>query len=141
MIGGVAYTDAYVSETYAAGAAPLVGARLTNSALKSANLWTRYDFSEGALRNLGIGAGVSYSSEVAGSLPSSNDRRILILPSYTVADLALYYRVADRYDITLKIGNVLDKRYFEGVNSTTNENGVVPGVPRNITFSVRIPLW
>lgn len=141
LIGGVAYTDAYVSETYAAGAAPLVGARLTNSALKSANLWTRYDFSEGALRNLGIGAGVSYSSEVAGSLPSSNDRRILILPSYTVADLALYYRVADRYDITLKIGNVLDKRYFEGVNSTTNENGVVPGVPRNITFSVRIPLW
>ncbi|WP_299347294.1 TonB-dependent siderophore receptor [uncultured Pseudoxanthomonas sp.] len=141
LIGGIAYTDAYVSETYAAGAAPLVGARLTNSALKSANLWTRYDFSEGPLRNLGIGAGLSYSSEIAGSLPSANDQRILILPSYTVADLAFYYRVADRYDFTLKIGNVFDKLYFEGVNSTTNENGVVPGVPRNITLSVRIPLW
>src|SRR5690606_33771640 len=34
LIGGIAYTDAYVSETYAAGAAPLAGARLTNSALK-----------------------------------------------------------------------------------------------------------
>ena len=58
-----------------------------------------------------------------------------------MADLAFYYRVADRYDFTLKIGNVFDKLYFEGVNSTTNENGVVPGVPRNITLSVRIPLW
>lgn len=141
IIGGIAYTDAYVSETYNAGAAPLVGSRLTNSALKSANLWTRYDFREGPLRNLGIGAGLSYSSEVAGSLPSRNDARVLVLPSYTVADLALYYRLADRYDFTLKIGNVFDKLYFEGVNSTTNENGVVPGVPRNITFSVRIPLW
>ena len=35
----------------------------------------------------------------------------------------------DRYDVTLKAGNVFDKRYFEGVNSTTNEIGVVPGVP------------
>ncbi|KAF1685367.1 hypothetical protein B1992_12610 [Pseudoxanthomonas broegbernensis] len=141
LIGGVAYTDAYVSQTHAAASAPLVGSRLTNSALKSANLWTRYDFTEGPLRNLGVGAGVSYSSEVAGSLPSANDGRVLILPAHTVADVALYYRMADRYDLTLKIGNVFDKLYFEGVNSTTNENGIVPGVPRNITFSVRIPLW
>lgn len=141
LIGGVAYTDAYISETYAAAAAPLVGAQLTNSALKSANLWARYDFTEGALRNFGIGAGVSYSSEVAGSLPSASDPRVLVLPAYTVADLALYYRIADRYDVTLKAGNLFDKRYFEGVNSTTNEIGVVPGVPRNVTLSVRIPLW
>jgi len=141
LVGGIAYTDAYVSETHAAGNAPLVGARLTNSALKSANLWARYDFTEGPLRNLGIGAGVSYSSEVAGSLPSANDPRVLVLPGYTVADLALYYRVANRYDLTLKAGNLFDKRYFEGVNSTTNEIGVVPGMPRNVTLSVRIPLW
>ncbi|HRP74688.1 MAG TPA: TonB-dependent receptor [Xanthomonadaceae bacterium] len=141
LIGGIAYTDAYIAETHAAGNAPLVGAQLTNSALKSANLWVRYDFTEGALRNFGIGAGVSYSSEVAGSLPSANDPRVLVLPSYTVADLALYYRIADRYDLTLKAGNLFDKRYFEGVNSTTNEIGVVPGVPRNVTLSVRIPLW
>lgn len=141
LIGGIAYTDAYVSETHAAGNAPLVGARLTNSSLKSANLWARYDFHDGPLNNLGIGAGLSYNSEVAGSLPTANDGRVLLLPAYAVSDLALYYRVADRYDMTLKLGNVFDKRYYEGVNSTTNENGVVPGMPRNITFSVRIPLW
>lgn len=141
VIGGIAYTDAYVSKTYAARTAPLIGAQLTNSALKSANLWLRYDFPEGALRNLGIGAGASHSSAVAGSLPTLADPRVLVLPSYTVADVAFYYKLGGRYDLTLKLGNVFDKRYYEGVNSTTNENGVVPGVPRNITFSVRIPLW
>ena len=141
VIGGVAYTDAYVSETYAARAAPLVGAQLTNSALKSANLWVRYDFPENVLPDFGVGLGASYSSSVAGSLPSEADSRVLMLPSYTVTDLAFYYKLGGRYDLTLKLGNVFDKRYYEGVNSTSNENGVVPGVPRNITFSVRIPLW
>jgi len=143
VIGGLAYTDAYISESspFAHPQAPLLGAKLTNSAMKSANLWTRYDVSEGRLRGLGVGAGISYNSQTAGSLPSLSDTRVLMLPGYTVADLALYYRAAERYNFTLKLGNVFDKRYFEGVNSTTNENGVVPGNPRNLTFSVRIPLW
>lgn len=141
IIGGIAYTDAVVDKSYNAAAAPLVGARLTNSALKSANLWTRYDFDEGALKDLSVGLGVYYSSAIAGSLPSRSDARVLTLPSYVVADLALYYKFHQRYDFTLKFGNLFDRRYFEGVNSTTNENGVVPGAPRNVTLSLRIPLW
>ncbi|GAF97903.1 unnamed protein product, partial [marine sediment metagenome] len=31
------------------------------------------------------------------------------------------------------------KTYFEGVNSTTNEVGVVPGAPRTIQLAVRVP--
>jgi len=143
IIGGLAYTDAYISETspFAHPQAPLLNAKLTNSAMKSANLWTRYDVADGPLRGFGVGAGISYNSQTAGSLPSLSDIRVLMLPSYTVADLALYYRAAERYNFTLKLGNVFDKRYFEGVNSTINENGIVPGNPRNLTFSVRIPLW
>jgi len=143
VIGGLAYTDAHISKTHPSAhpQAPLLNAKLTNSAMKSANLWTRYDVSEGPLRGFGLGAGISYNSQTAGSLPSLSDNRVLMLPGYTVADLALYYRAAERYNFTLKLGNVFDKRYFEGVNSTTNENGVVPGNPRNLTFSVRIPLW
>jgi iron complex outermembrane receptor protein len=141
ILGGLAYTDAVIDATFNAAAAPLVGAQLTNSAKRSANLWTRYDVSEGALRGLGIGVGVFYSSEIAGSLPSTGDGRVLLLPSYTVADLAFYYNLQDRYAFTLKVGNVFDKLYFEGVNSTTNENGVVPGTPRNVTLSLRVSLW
>lgn len=140
VIAGVAYTDAYVDESYNSPSAPLVGAQLTNSALRAANLWIRYDVAEGPLQGLGIGAGAYYSSEIAGSLPSAADGRVLTLPSYAVADLALYYRLHDRHNFTLKIGNLFDEHYFEGVNSTQNENGVVPGTPRNLTLSWRVNL-
>jgi len=140
IIGGIAYTDAYISESWNAPNAPLIGSQLTNSALKTANLWARYDIPSGPLRNFGIGFGASYNSEIAGSLPTSSDGRVLILPSYTVADLALYYLMAERYNFTLKISNLFDERYFDGVGSQ-NENGVMPGAPRNITLSLRVPLW
>lgn len=139
LLFGYAYTDAIIDKTYSAAAAPLAGAQLTNSALHSANVWTRYDFREGALQGLGIGAGAYHSSTIAGSLPSRSDRRVLRLPSYTIADVALYYTIAERYNLTLKLGNVFDKTYYEGVNSTSNEIGVVPGQPRNISLSLRIP--
>lgn len=139
VLFGYARTDAVIDKTYAGNAAPLVGAQLTNSALNSANFWTRYDFREGPLKGLGVGLGAYYSSSIAGSLPSISDRRVLTLPSYTIADFALYYSIKDTYNFTLKVGNIFDKTYYEGVNSTTNEIGVVPGMPRNVTFSVRIP--
>lgn len=138
FIAGLAYTDAYVDETFNSPTAPLVGSQLTNSALRTANLWVRYDVLEGPLQGLGIGFGTYYSSEIAGSLPSLSDRRVLMLPDYTVADLALYYGWRDRHHFTLKVGNLFDEHYFEGVNSTLNENGVVPGTPRNITLSWRV---
>lgn len=138
VLFGYAYTDAIVDKSYGAATAPLVGAQLTNSALNSANVWTRYDFTEGAMQGFGIGLGAYYSSSIAGSLPSTADRRVLELPGYTVVDLAFYYS-RPHYDLTLKVGNLLDKTYYEGVNSTTNEIGVVPGLPRNIALSLRIP--
>ncbi|MBV6416753.1 MAG: Ferrichrome outer membrane transporter/phage receptor [Steroidobacteraceae bacterium] len=140
VVAGVAYTDAYIDESYSAPSAPLVGAQLTNSSLRTANLWVRYDVVDGPLQGLGIGVGTYYSSEIAGSLPSQNDGRVLMLPGYTVADLAIYYRLRERHNFTLKIGNLFDEHYFEGVNSTLNENGVVPGAPRNMTLSWRVNL-
>lgn len=140
IIAGLAYTDARIDETYNAPAAPLVDAQLTNSARRAANLWVRYDVDTGPLQGLGIGAGAFHSSEVTGSLPSIADSRVLVLPSYTVADLAFYYALGDKFDFTLKFGNLFDERYFEGVNSTTNEIGVVPGMPRNVTLSWRVNL-
>jgi iron complex outermembrane receptor protein len=40
----------------------------------------------------------------------------------------------------LKIGNVFDKVYYDSVGSTLADLSVVPGAPRNVTLSVRIPL-
>jgi iron complex outermembrane receptor protein len=138
---GYAYTDATIEKSNAAATAPLVGARLTNSSLNNLHLWSRYDVASGMLKGLGIGVGAYYLSSHTGSLPSRSDGRVLLLPGYTVVDLALYYSLLERYDFTLKVGNMFDRRYFEGVNSTTNELGVVPGAPRSILLSVRVPVY
>lgn len=138
---GYAYTDAYVDRSNSASTAPLVGSRLTNSSLNSLHLWSRYDIHSGPLHGLGVGFGAYYVSAHTGSLPSLGDHRVLVLPGYTVLDVALYYLLLERYSFTLKVGNVLDRQYFEGVNSTTNELGVVPGAPRSVLLSLRVPIY
>jgi len=89
------------------------------------------------LAGLGIGFGVSHAGERKGNLPSSANTRVLTLPAYTVADLALYYRLRDSV-MTLKIGNLFDERYFENTGLLA-ETQVQPGLPRNISLSWRVP--
>ena len=136
---GFAHANAKVSRSNNAKTSPLVDSRLTNAPLNSAHIWSRYDFAEGPLKNFGVGVGVTYVSDISGSQPSRADGRVLILPSHVVADVVIYYQLLQKYTVTLKVGNVFDKTYYEGVNSTTNEIGVVPGSPRNVQLAVRVP--
>jgi iron complex outermembrane receptor protein len=138
---GYSYTNAIVSKSDSTATAPLVGDRLTNSSLNNVHFWSRYDVGSGPLRGLGVGLGAFHVSSHAGTLPSASDKRLLLLPGYTVVDTVVYYSLLGRYDFTLKVGNLLDKVYYEGVNSTTNDLGVVPGSPRYLQLSVRVPLY
>jgi len=61
---------------------------------------------------------------------------VLILPAYTVVDLAFYY-VWDRYALNLKMGNLFDKTYYESAGQTGTVQ-VAPGAPRSVTLSVRV---
>jgi iron complex outermembrane receptor protein len=135
---GYAYIDAKIDKSNAATTAPLEGAQLTNAPKQKANMWSRYDFSAGALQGLGIGVGVVHVSDQAGNLPTRANAKVLKLPAYTVADLVFYYRYRV-YDFALKIGNVFDKVYYDSVGSTLADLSVVPGAPRNLALSVRIP--
>jgi len=112
-----------------------VGARLPNVARNSANLWSRYDVTSGALHGLGIGVGLVYTGERAGMLPSSANPGTLQLPSYTVTDLAVYY-LFSQYTVNLKVGNVFDKTYYESAGSTPLVQ-ILPGAPRNIALEFR----
>ena len=139
VVLGYAYVDAKIDKSTTATTAPLVGSQLTNAPKQKAQLWSRYDFSGGMARGLGIGVGLTHVSDQAGNLPTAANQRVLKLPAYTVADVVLYYRVG-RCDLTLKIGNIADKTYWDSVGSTLAELSVVPGAPRNVTLSMRIPL-
>ena len=112
-----------------------VGRRLPNVAENAANFWTRYDWTNG----FGVGLGVTYTGQREGVLPTTvSDLKRLILPAYTVVDAGIYYK-QERYSLNLKIGNILNERYYE--NSGGGSQGRVqiqPGQPRYATLTARV---
>ena len=142
---GYTYNDAEVTED----ADPLrVGARLVNSSKHAFNAWGRYDFTSGAARGLGVGLGLIYRGDRPGSFPNEVVRtgepvpgqpiaqRVLELPSYFRTDASVYY-VRSRYELTLRMTNLFDERYYE---SAFNQIQVRPGRPREIGLSLRVGL-
>lgn len=130
---GYAYDDAKVVQS---NIAQQIGADLTNVPRNAAHLWTRYDVREGPLNGLGAGLGVSYVGARTGLLPTAAVGDLLILPAYTTVDAALYYRVNDHIDLTLKVTNLLDERYYESAGFTADIN-ILPGEPRTLTLTAR----
>lgn len=138
---GYSYTDATITKSTNTATAPLVGDRLTNSSLNGAHLWTRYDIASGPLHGLGFGIGTYYESAHAGTLASTGTPNVLVLPGYSVVDVAAYYTLFQRFNLTLKVGNVLDRIYYQGVNANTGALEVIPGSPRYILLSLRTHLY
>jgi catecholate siderophore receptor len=61
-------------------------------------------------------------------------QRVLDLNSYVRVDGGLYY-VRSRYELTLRINNAFDEKYYE---SAFNLLQVRPGRPREVTMSLRV---
>lgn len=133
ITAGYAYTDGKVTKS---DIPAQIDARLTNSALHAAHLWTRYDIADGPLKGLGFGLGISYNGERTGLLPTAASSATLLLPAYTVVDLGVYYALTKGVDITLKIQNVTDERYYESAGFTGDIN-IVPGTPRLATLAIK----
>lgn len=109
-----------------------VGDTLPNVARDAVNLWSRYSLTNG----LSFGAGVVYTGPRQGLLPTSaSDLKLLPLPGYTTVDLGVYYD-QPHYSINLKVGNLLDERYYESAGATGRIQ-LAPGAPRNLTLSLR----
>lgn len=100
-----------------------------NTPLHSANLWSKYMFTQGALRNLGIGIGSNYVGSRNGQIDRSNP---IVLPEYWLLDAALYYRTSN-LQIQLNVNNLLDRKHWVGGYDTVR---VYPGAPRNAKLSL-----
>ena len=129
----IGYTaiDARVKESITS---TIVGALLDNTPHNSGNLWTRYNIPAGSLKGLGFGGGLIYTGKRQGIITNVSTGR-LEEPSYTRADLGLYYR-RGRYDYAVNTQNLFDRTYVAGIlpGDATRIN---PGEPRKISFSVR----
>ncbi len=109
--------------------AALNGKRKENTPVNSATLWTRYNFSgTTALRDVGIGLGLQYSSS---KVPWFT--RAFEVPGYTLMDMAFYYTPARaNLQLALNVHNVLDKTHWLGAQ---NYLRLFPGAPRNFTLT------
>lgn len=128
-----ATTDPLVSGDYAAyssGYAQAVslikGAVPEGSAEKLASLWTRYTFKEGALKNLWIAGGGTYTSAKAQRTANPT----LFFDPYVLLDAAVGYDFKHEgvaWGVTLNVKNVADKEYYPANQSR--------GRPRQFTLS------
>jgi iron complex outermembrane receptor protein len=135
-IAGYTFTDSTVTKD---SDLVRVGSRIANAPRHSANLWSRYDVKDGRLKGLGVGVGLVYSGERAGTIRgSTSNLPVLKLPSYFRVDAGLYY-VADRYELTARMVNLTDELYYESnLGTTTTSLNIRPGAPRTATLSMRV---
>ncbi|WP_299427427.1 TonB-dependent siderophore receptor [Sphingomonas bacterium] len=133
IIAGYAHITAKVLTAATAASSFQIGRRLPNVASNAANLWTRYDWSNG----LGVGLGVTYTGDREGLLPTSaTDLKTLDLPAYAIVDAGFYFN-KPHYSLTLKVGNLLDKKYYESAGATGRIQ-IAPGQPRYMTLTGRV---
>jgi iron complex outermembrane receptor protein len=120
------YIDARIVED---SDASLNGKRKENTPVNSANLWTRYNFSdETFLQDIGIGLGVQYSGS---KVPWFT--RAFEVPGYALVDMALYYTPSKaNMQLALNVNNVFDTTYWIGAQ---NYLRLFPGAPRNFMLT------
>ena len=103
-----------------------VGNILPNAPKHQAGIWAKYTFTIPELNGIGIGAGANYVS----TRTTFSD--ILTLPSYVVADVALYYNI-DKFRLSANLNNVFNKTHWVG---GYDFNRLFPGTPRNFLVGV-----
>jgi iron complex outermembrane receptor protein len=128
VLAGYSYVDATVKSDVDTA---IIGQQLRNVPKTKVSMWNRYQLNPA----LSFGLGVNYVSERYGTVPddAGNSAR-LVLPAYTLVDAALYY-TNERYDfdVTVKLGNVLNEWYLESAFTPIR---IAPGIPRNLTLSL-----
>jgi iron complex outermembrane receptor protein len=108
------------------------GGRFHNIPLHSGNVWAKYSFLEGYLRDFGVGFGV----HAAGARTGDNAGNFM-LDGYVTCQAALFYRreitPGQALEAQLNIRNLLDEEYYRCSTATTR---VYPGSPRSVELSL-----
>lgn len=99
-----------------------VGRQKPNTPNNQGNLWTRYNFTNGTLKDFGIAFGANYVT--TRTMSQTNTQT---LPGYTVTNAALYYTI-NKFKLQLNANNLANKTYWVGGYDYIR---LFPGAPRN----------
>ena len=127
LIAGASLLDLEVTESSVAAE---VGERPAQVPTQSASLWANYAVRHGALRGLGLGAGVRYLGSTYGDVPNTIET-----PATTLADAAAYYDWK-QFRLSLNVQNVLDEQYVAAAFARSSTL-VTYGPARQFTASLR----
>jgi len=96
-----------------------VGNRLQNTPKHNVRLWTSYD----VMPELTLGGGIDYqSNRVPGSVLDGAGYT-QIAPGYWVASLVGRYKINDMFSVQVNIDNLMDRRYYDGLDDNHVEVG------------------
>ncbi|WP_122433590.1 TonB-dependent siderophore receptor [Pseudomonas viridiflava] len=129
VMGSYAYVDAEVTKDNTLRS----GTRLLNIPEQTFSLLNVYEFQDGALRGLGLGAGGRYVDQRAGQTANT----AFSMDSYTVFDLLAFYKVNEHVKLNLDVKNVFDKEYEEGAFGNVY---AYPGAPRTVQVGIAYTL-
>lgn len=122
LTAGYALQDAEIRST--TSAAP-VGRQVAQVPRHQVSLWNRYDF--GA--RFGVGAGVVHQSKSFASISN-----LVVLPSFTRVDAALFATLGGGFEAQVNFENILDEDYFPTAH---NDSNISPGAPTAARLTVR----
>lgn len=129
VIGGYAYVDAEVTRDNNLRA----GTRLMNIPRNSFSLLNVYEFQDGGLKGLGLGAGAKYVDQRAGQTANTG----FSMGAYTVVDLLGYYKVNEQVRLNLDLKNLFNREYEEGAFGNIY---AYPGAPRTVQVGISYTL-
>ncbi|MBI3283786.1 MAG: TonB-dependent siderophore receptor [Burkholderiales bacterium] len=128
VVAGYAYMDGKIvasTERTAAGT-PFQGNRAALTPAHSLNFWLKRKFAGGYYLAAG---GRAESARFA------SPDNLTVLPGYGVLNLGAGYQ-ADKFDLTLSLKNLLNRKYFVAAHSGANDYNM-PGDPRALTLTAR----
>lgn len=76
-----------------------------------ANLWATYKFSNGTLRNFGIGIGGNYAGKY--KVIDNSATGVFTLPDYALLNTSIFHN-SKHYRITFNVNNLTNKEYYIG---------------------------
>lgn len=126
VFGGYAYTDGKIVQD---SNRALIGRRLQGTPKHSFNAFAKYRVGGGALKGLGIGAGVRWVDDRPGSTNTT-----LTFPGYTVVNAQVNYAWRN-YAFNVAVNNLFDEYYWANVAAF---NGNRAGPPLGYRASVRV---
>ncbi|RFZ81140.1 TonB-dependent receptor [Mucilaginibacter terrenus] len=124
VLASYAYNDAKITES---GTPAEIGRQKPNAPKNSANVWTRYNFTDGALTGLGVGFGANYVEKRNLSISLTQT-----IPSYTLMNAALYYNWG-RSQIQFNANNITNKKHWVGGYDYIR---LFPGTPSNYLITL-----